>query len=327
MKRLLCICLSLWLFAAALPASAAGYRGYELPVITEPEEFSDADVGVYIGEEKISSDKLEWVDNGYEGKALKLSGDGQFLRLGHSISRVAKFSFSAYVNWQGGESGQRLFTVARATQNFLSFSPYMYNNELTADGGCVNGVYLGYQYGGPRGKVVHMFNPAQPGDVTYALPQGEWHHVAVVSDARTMKVYIDGVLWLEEQILISVAELQAHSIDIGSGEWGDKTLSALLDNVSVYRKALSAEEVRELAGVTGGEAYLPTQPPTTTTEPTTTTPPTTPPTTARQTLAKTLWGVPMWGIYTIGGVVAAYAVITLVANILHKRSKRKGEDA
>lgn len=327
MKRIVSVLLCcVLLLSPALPVGAAGYRGYVLNVVTEPEDFSDEDVSVYIGDEKIPSGELEWVDNGYEGKALKLSGNGEFLRLGYSVPRVAKFSFSAWVNWQGGESGQRLFTIARATDNFLTFSPYMSNPDMTAEGGCLNGLYLGYQYGGSRGKVVNMFTPTQPGDVTYALPREEWHHVAVVSDARTLKVYIDGVLWLEERVLTSMAELQAHSLDIGNGEWGDPTLNALLDNVAVYRKALSADEVRELAGATeGGEVYLPTQPPTTTTEPTTTVP-TTPPTTQKQTLGKTVFGVPMWGIYTIVGVVAAYTVTTITANVLQKRNKRKEGD-
>jgi hypothetical protein len=33
----------------------------------------------------------------------------------------------------------------------------------------------------------------------------------------------------------------------------------------------------------------------------------------------------MWGVYTIVGVVAAYTVVTVAANILQKRSKRKEE--
>lgn len=325
MKRMASIALLLCLLlsAMALPTGAINYdREHRLSVVSEPDALPADGIRYYRGDEQIGADALTWVDNGYDGKALRLPGDGTFLRLDYTVARVTAFTFSAWVNWQGGESGQRLFSVARSTQNFITFSPYMYDPTLYKNSGFVNGVHVRYQYGGENGTVVDAFNPTDD-TVSYALPKNEWHHVAVTSDGRTMQVYIDGVLWLEERMMNTIYELNAHSLDIGMGEWGDPTLNALLDNVELYRKVLTLDEIRTLAGVTeeGGAVYLPTAPSTTVT--TTTTAPTVKHE-EKQTLDKTLFGIPMWGVYIMVGIVAVFIGLTLVLN-WQDRTRKDGD--
>jgi len=197
----------------------------------------------------------------------------------------------------------------------------MFNNTLHRNSGFVNGVHLRYQFGGENGTVMDLFNPTNE-TISYALPRGEWHHVAVTSDGRIVQVYIDGILWLEDRMMTSVYELNAHSVDIGTGEWGDPTLNALLDNVALYRTVLTATEIQALAGLgdTGETVYLPTEPSATAT--TTTTAPTTVPTEVeRQTLGGTLWGVPQWGVYLLAGIVAVFVALTVLLNIRDRKRK------
>lgn len=326
------IAVSLLLLALSpLPSvSAAGYRNGRINVVDEPETFSTADVTYYVGEETRPAADMVWVDGGRSGKALQLTGNGEFLRLGYSVTRVTDFTFSGWINWQGdagnGLTGQRIFTLARGTSHYLTLSPHMKNTSLYSDGGYLNGIYLRYQYGDVNGKVINLFNPTGS-DITYALPQYEWHHLAVVSDGRTLKLYIDGVRWFEEQLLTTMVELRANTLDIGAGEWGDPTLNALLDDVTLYNTALSESRIKELAGAEEREPYHPTAPPTTTTEtPSTTIPITTTPTTMPATLDKTIWGVPMWGIRIIGVVLIVYVILVVVVNVLKAREKRREND-
>lgn len=325
MKRVVTLCLSVLLLFSlpTVSVSAIGYdRQNRLSVVTEPDALPADGIRYYRGEEQIAAEDLQWVDNGYDGRALYLPGDGTFLRLDYTVTRVTQFTFSAWVNRQGDESGQRLFSVARSDQNYLTFSPYMYDPALFRENGIANGVYLRYQYGGANGTQLDLFNPTNE-NVSYALPKNEWHHVAVTSDGRTVQVYIDGVLWLEDRMLHTVYELMAHSLDIGMGEWGDPTLNALLDNVEIYRTVLGAEDIRALAGVEDTPAYLPTAPTSTTTDATFAPATTTGGEPVRQTLSNTLWGMPLWGVYTLGGIVLTYVVLTVVLNI-HDRKKKGG---
>ena len=250
MRRVLSYILC-FVLAAALTApvgvSALYYVNRQpLVLVGEPEEFS-AEIGVYRGEEQLDQSALTWVE-GRSGKALLLPGDGTFLRVDSRVTRVTQFTFSAWINWQGGESNQRLFTVARGTQSYFTFSP---NRRDDARG--INGVYMGYQAGTRK---LDLFNQID-GDESYAMPRDEWHHLAVVSDNGSVKVYLDGVLWLQDKLCANLNNVAVNSLDIGSGVWGDPTLHALLDDVTIYPTALSAGRVRTLAGEREA-AYLPT---------------------------------------------------------------------
>lgn len=305
--------------------AAAGYYYGKITVVDEPDTFSGENVTYYVGDEAASASSIEWVDGGHSGKAIRLSGNGEYLRLGYTAARPREFTFSGWINWQGaaGEQaavGQRLFTIYRDSTHYLTLSPYMRDTGMTAGDGSLDGVYLGYRYGN---TAVNMFNPAS-GNVTYALPCNEWHHLAVVSDGRTIKLYIDGVRWFEEQVLTTMAELSGSYLKIGAGEWGDPTLNALLDDVTLYNSAFSASRIAELAGGnTPSPAYIPTRPDTTDTTSTVaptaddTTDPTTP-----VTQSPTILGVPLWGIYIILGVVAVYVVLVVVMNV-----KKRGKGA
>lgn len=309
---------SLWAHAAA------GYYYGKITVVDEPDTFSTENVTYYVGDEAASASSIEWVDGGHSGKAIRLSGNGEYLRLGYTAARPRAFTFSGWINWQGaaGEQavvGQRLFTIYRDSTHYLTLSPYMQDAGMTAGGGSLDGIYLGYRYGS---TAVDMFNPAS-GNLTYALPCNEWHHLAVVSDGRTIKLYIDGVRWFEEQVLTTMAELSGSFLKIGAGEWGDPTLNALLDDVTLYNSAFSESRIAELAGGTQEPAYIPTRP--NPTDPAPTTAPTADNTTATTTpvtQSPTIFGVPLWGIYIILGVIAVYVVLVVVLNV-----KKRGKGA
>ncbi len=323
MKRVLIFGLVVMLFISlsTTPVSAVQFdRQNRLSVVSEPDKLPADGIRYYRGDEQITAADLQWVDNGYDGKALYLPGDGTFLRLDHTAARLSEFTFSAWINRLGDENGERLFSVANGDRNYLTFSPYMYDPTLFHENGILNGMYLRFQYGGANGTELDLFTPTNE-QVSYAIPKNEWHHVAVTADGRTVKVYIDGVLWLEGRMMNTVYELMALSFDIGTGEWGDPTLHALLDNVEIYRKVLNVEDIQALAGVKETAPYLPTRPTTTTTT-VAIVPTTTQAEPTRQTLSDTLWGIPLWGVYTLGGIITAYVVLTVVLN-WHDR-KRKG---
>lgn len=321
------VMLTLTMVSPSLGArAAAGYYYGKITVVDEPDTFSTENVTYYIGEEAASADAIEWVDGGHTGKAIRLSGNGEYLRLGYTAARPREFTFSGWINWQGAvdeqtAAGQRLFTIYRDGTHYLTLSPYMQDAGMTANGGALNGIYLGYRYGS---TTVNMFNPTS-GGVTYALPCNEWHHLAVVSDGRTIKLYIDGVRWLEQQVLTTMAELSGSFLKIGAGEWGDPTLNALLDDVTLYNSAFSESRIAELAGGSSQTpVYIPTQPDNTGDGTVSTTAaPTAADTTATTvpvTQSPTILGVPLWGIYIILGVVAVYVVLVVVLNV-----KKRGQ--
>ena len=341
-KRLAALGALLVLFAAGFSASAAlpGYdRQGRLALVGEPED-AHPQVGYYVDGKLQSWDSLTWVDGGRSGKAMLLDGSGGYLVVGYDQLKLPKMTFSAWVNWQGAADsadpatalGQRLFTIRRSDSAYLTLSPWMQDDTLTKDGGSLNGLYMNFRY---NNTVLHMFNPAKE-DACFALPQNEWHHVAVTSDGLKLCLYIDGVLWLQEQLVMTVAELRALQFMLGTGAADGTPLHAMLDDAALYDRAMTAEQVKMLAHdidplasgatvPTDPPAYIATRPATTTTPPTTTAPSatTTAPTTQRAAGSYTVFGMnlPAWTLWTIGGVVLVYIVLSIILSVYAKRKK------
>lgn len=76
--------------------------------------------------------------------------------------------------------------------------------------------------------------------------RGQWNHVAVSYDGTTgeAKVYVDGVLKNTRSFLITAQT--SYDVYIGRRPWDGQRLEGLVDDVRVYNRALSDEEVQEL---------------------------------------------------------------------------------
>ena len=77
-----------------------------------------------------------------------------------------------------------------------------------------------------------------------ALSPGVWHHLAYVYDGVSKKIYIDGI----ENVSVAAPGLSfsLDSFEIGRSEKNSlNVLRGFLDEVRVYGRALTPEEVRE----------------------------------------------------------------------------------
>jgi hypothetical protein len=84
--------------------------------------------------------------------------------------------------------------------------------------------------------------------VDRALDRENWRHVAGTWDGTTQRLYLDGVLRASATPPGELAE--ADRLAIGSG---GEPMHGWLDDVRVYDRALSEDEVREISGPAGAE--------------------------------------------------------------------------
>lgn len=313
--------------AAALP----GYSGGRLNVLGEGGVLPDTVAYCRYGEEADPAG-MTWVDGRNGGKALLLDGKSETLRLGYDQLKLMQFSFAAWVNWLGPAEGQseesaysqRLFTIHRRTDNWLSVSPRARDTGKVKDGGYLDGLYLDYTFQ-DNADATHFeqFKPVQ-GGVSNGLPQNEWHHVAVVSDGQRMKLYVNGVLWFDDDFLMYVIDLKALAMLVGGGPWEGSYLHAMLQDVGLYEIALTGEQVAMLAAdvdplaegaelPASSDPYIPTKPAGSAP--------------ASQAQAgdgggmPTLFGIPVVAIYIIAGLVVVYMALSVVLSV---RQKKRG---
>lgn len=335
--RLLAAPLLILLLLSGLPVSAAreGYVNSKINVITEPGE-SSSYVSFYKNGEKASLDDMTWSDNGRHGKALVLDGVSEYLQIPQTQMKIPAMTFTAWINWQGAKDsanpdgfyGQRIFTVARGTTNWLTLSPHMRDTGKTdGEGRILDGIYLGYNYGGESGTRVEIWNPAVDGAEAYGLPVGEWHHVAAVTTGQEMRLYIDGRLWQGRTLVASIAELLAPNMRIGAGFDGGPYLNALLDDVAVYEVALDEDQIaRTMDGldpfstdssVSGGDSS----------DPDASVSPSLPFTTTASGIdlnePSPLFGLPLWSMILILTLASLFVILSVILSVIEVMRRKK----
>jgi hypothetical protein len=177
--------------------------------------------------------------NGY-GKALKFNGLDNYVTLpiGNLLSTLSNITVATWVNWSGTGGGwQRVW-------DFGSGPPSGPNNYmfLTPAQGTT----------GPMTFAIMSPSVAEKRFVARSsLPTG-WHHTAVVIDgtAMTATVYLDGSVVATNSVAVLPKNLGVTTQNwIGRSQYpADAFFNGSVDDFRIYNRAMSASEIRYLAG-------------------------------------------------------------------------------
>lgn len=171
---------------------------------------------------------------GVVGQGLSFDGDGGLYLEGlDKFGRFDPITFSAYVRL--GEKN------ARAT---LLHSSGFYTGDADA-----SGLELLIDHGKLRWSAIHMWpSMAASIETKSELPVGGWVHVTVTYDgsssARGLRIYIDGLLVATTVVRDTLeAPLRENTLELGSRSRDAGFRGGAMDEVKVWRQALTAAEV------------------------------------------------------------------------------------
>jgi len=185
--------------------------------------------------------------DGVIGKALKLSNDAdenyQYIDLGHydgfDVNYVTeKITLSAYVKTTDDEGEIFCDNTASGWYDFMIYDgklSYTYRNTSWKWGGRVN-----------SNKTVN---------------DGKWHHVLIIIDGYTTKLYVDGEFDNQETFTdtkltwsgtthgksgVSIGAVGFKQNDTGRPEWYSWYLDGSIDDLRIYNRALNEAEIKKL---------------------------------------------------------------------------------
>jgi len=345
-KRSAVVTAVLCLMTALCPLSVSALEGYEtnncIVFVGEPGETSPY-VYYYKGGEQQSTDAMTWVDGGRHGKALQLDGKSEYMSVGYQQTLMNEMTFATWINFQGAVDPanpasaywQRLLTMASGDLNYFTVSPHAVDPAVTdGEGGVLDGLYMEYYRGISDGNSeayrMKAFEPSRTNYSHYGLPQNEWHHMAIVADEMSVRLYVDGVVALEEVFLMNPAQMNVDSIMIGRSIWDNAPLHAQLDDTFLFDKALTPDQL--LALMESGDPSVANNP-TPSVPSTSFYQPTAPVTTVPQMDMEarnddqplTVFGleVPLWGVAIGVGLLGFIAVMILIVNLYELYWRKK----
>jgi len=167
---------------------------------------------------------------GKYGQAISLDGATDYLQLAEPLGDSNDFTFTGWVNWNGGGNWQRIFDFGNGgTDNYVYLTPKSGTNTMR----------FGVRIGG-----VDQFVE------TTVLPTvGTWTHVAVTISDTTAKIFVNGTARATNTAFtFDPGALNTRFNYLGKSQWPDPLFSGKLDDLRFFTTALSDAQIAAIAG-------------------------------------------------------------------------------
>ena len=165
------------------------------------------------------------------GSALRFDGSDDYLTLPEVALTGLDLgmTFAAWVNWSGGGSWQRIFDIGRDS------SRYMFLTPMSTDGSLRFAIATG------------GFPTEQRLDAP-ALSPDTWSHVVVTLQDGSGKLYVNGKLVDSRKIDLLPSQVLGDNRWLGRSSFvGDPYFAGHMDEVAVYGRALTGDEIAAMA--------------------------------------------------------------------------------
>lgn len=177
----------------------------------------------------------EWID-GFVGDAVLLDGDGDFIQVASDpkLDIAGPISLALWIRPDANDP-EGLGTETAPMAKALSGASPSWSWQVR------------YGWGSPKPYMGFTFNttPRAWAYVGRKLAQGEWHHIACAHDGATLTAYLNGLA--AESTPMGAITISPTPVLIGSDGWGSDWIGGI-DEVAIYNRALSPEEILYLAG-------------------------------------------------------------------------------
>ena len=165
---------------------------------------------------------------GRYGPALRFDGVDDYVNCGNDAS----------LNPTDAITVETWFKLDIATEGETSYIPiirrssaYLLRRDDEASGG-----YLSF--------FIHDGTSWEPRAVSGVQPtSGVWYHVVGTYDRQHVKIYVNGKL---EGLSARIGAIQSSAENTIVGFWNNEYFPGLIDEVRIYNRALSAEEIKNL---------------------------------------------------------------------------------
>jgi hypothetical protein len=166
-----------------------------------------------------------YTDGKQGGQSLTLNGSS-YVQLPYGVASSPAMTVCMWVKRTGNSLWERLFDFGNGTDSYMFLTPAASDGKLR----------FAIKNGGDEQTV----------NTNYALPQGEWKHIAVTIGNGKAAVYVDGK---EEAsatgITISPSDILPSLNYLGRSQFtADPMFNGALDDVRVYNYALTGEQVK-----------------------------------------------------------------------------------
>jgi hypothetical protein len=159
--------------------------------------------------------------NGVVGSALKFNGTSQFIYVPTNsvFTIVTNLTVSSWCNWFGGSS-----------ENCIVDRYYSYSTTIL----------------GSSGNIKIYFKSSASWATSIIAPQNKWINISWTITASSLNLYTNGILAASTNSSGGSLSTSNNVIGIGSIGPGGLYFNGFIDDVRIYNRALSSDEILKL---------------------------------------------------------------------------------
>ncbi len=185
-----------------------------------------------------SDDGIAFVDDSIRGKVIEFDGNAGYLQLGTNAFNFDAMTFNVWFYWDVDASiwWVRIFDFGKPSDpdpgnhdvNFLT--TFAFEDKL-------RWVLHSDEAAGGVDTILMSLNK---------IDVKKWTMVTCVHSSTKAELYIDGQLQASKDIGFKASDLVYETNYIGKSNWPDALFKGRMDDMAIYNKALTADEVQAL---------------------------------------------------------------------------------
>jgi hypothetical protein len=227
MKQFLLICSALLLYVNTGITQDAHW-----PLDIYTDDMAGDNDGVPVG-------GVNFVQDAARGQVMLLDGMDDYVELPPGLlENVTDITITCWFNWAGGANWQRIYSFGYSN-TVGSTAPSVVSTLYLCPKDGWDGNNLHLTLGGPYGQW-RDYTP-QP------IDSNKWYFSAFIKKSDSIIFYLDDQIIVTDTFFMTPADLSPDSMNwIGKSHWPDPTFNGMIDEMRLYKSALTHSEVLEL---------------------------------------------------------------------------------
>ena len=166
--------------------------------------------------------KLEEIESSYH---LTFDGSSQFIDLDNNLNLGNAFTISVWLNRESGSNNSTIFSKRNSNTSIG------YELKINTNG---------------RFQALWRNNDAGLRSIvsSIAIPEDEWHHLAIIYSGGVAKLYIDGVLDKTQSLTAPISNTYSAMIGAGNKDNPNYFFKGTLDELRVWDISLTEDQMR-----------------------------------------------------------------------------------
>lgn len=173
----------------------------------------------------VDNDSSGWIRNGYLGNAIKFDGSNDYIDCGNDSNiNLRNFTWMFWININTWTDWDRIMSK-----------------------GITNDYGISLQLGNDDKIHLYVSNVTTQTNInTDIISLGDWNHITITinNDSQIIEIYQNGI-FKENDTAFELPDLSDKSFTIGARYGGSYSVDATIDEVKVFNRALSADEILE----------------------------------------------------------------------------------